>query len=154
VKLSTFRCDVRGIMDLIKEARTDGADQPTLLIIDDDAEWTDILKMFFLDKYRVEVINTACDAIEVARKHQPHVIILDLVMPSVDGFGVIHRLNDSGERRIPTILVTGWKTAEVEECAAAIGCAAVLSKPIDLGALDAVVSSVVNGSSATSAAVM
>lgn len=137
---------------MIKDAQAKVADQPTLLIIDDDTEWTDILKIFFLDKYRVEVVNTASDAIELARKHQPSLIILDLVMPSVDGFGVIHRLNDSGERRIPTILVTGWKTAEVEECAASVGCAAVLAKPIDLGALDSVVSSVMNGSEASQAA--
>lgn len=141
-------------MNFTKNGRTDGGDQRTLLIIDDDTEWTDVLKIFFLGKYRVEVVNTACDAIEFARKHQPSVIILDLVMPSVDGFGVIHRLNDSGERRIPTILLTGWKTAEVEECAASVGCAAVLAKPIDLLALDAVVSSVMNGSQAVSAAVM
>ena len=141
-------------MAVTKDARTDEADRRTLLIIDDDAEWTDILKLFFLDKYRVEVVNTACDAIDVARRHQPSAIIVDLVMPTVDGFGVIHRLNDSGEGRIPTILLTGWKTAEVEECAASIGCAAVLAKPIDLLALDAVVSSIMNRAGAMSAAVM
>ena len=139
-------------MNAIRDARTDEANKPILLIVDDDAEWTELLKMFFLDKYRVEVVNTACDAIEVARRHQPSAILLDLVMPTVDGFGVIHRLNDSGEGRIPTILLTGWKTAEVEECAAAIGCAAVLAKPIDLCALDAVVSSVMNRAVAAPAA--
>jgi two-component system response regulator (stage 0 sporulation protein A) len=80
----------------------------------------------------------------MVRQEQPGAIIVDLVMPSIDGFGIIYRLNDSSLVRIPTILLTGWKTAEVEECAAAIGCAAVLSKPVDLPVLDEVVSAVMS----------
>ena len=141
-------------MNATSDAQNDYLSQPTLLIIDDDAEWTEVLKLFFVGKYQVEVVNSASDALEVARSRQPSVIIVDLVMPSIDGFGVIHRLNDSGARRIPTILLTGWKTAEVEECATAVGCAAVLPKPIDLDALDAVVSSVMSAGGAAQAAIM
>jgi CheY-like chemotaxis protein len=141
-------------MDAIRSSREDTVDRATLLIVDDDKEWTDILKLYFVDKYQVHVVNSACEAIEIVRKEHPSVIIVDLVMPSIDGFGVIHRLNDSSEARIPTILLTGWKTAEVEECAAAVGCAAVLAKPIDLDDLSEVVSSVIGSPSALSATVM
>ncbi|HKP85752.1 MAG TPA: response regulator [Blastocatellia bacterium] len=116
----------------------------SLLIVDDDKDWTDLLRLYFLEKYEVQVVNSACEAMEVIRKEQPSVIILDLVMPMVDGFGIIRRLNDSSHARIPTILVTGWNTAEVEECATAVGCAAVLSKPIELDELDAAVSFVMS----------
>jgi CheY-like chemotaxis protein len=133
-------------MDAVMDARNDSVNQPTLLIIDDDMEWTEVLKLFFGGKYEVKVVNSAREALDIARSCRPSVIIVDLVMPSVDGFGVIHRLNDSGERPVPTILVTGWKTAEVEECAAAVGCAAVLPKPVDLDALAEVVSSAMKGS--------
>jgi CheY-like chemotaxis protein len=126
---------------------------PTLLIIDDDAEWTKLLAAYFLGKYDVRVANLAADAIEIVRKEKPNVIIVDLVMPSMDGFGVIHRLNDASHARIPTILLTGWKTAEVEECAAAIGCTTVLGKPISLSALDRVVSSIVSPGAAAAAVI-
>lgn len=141
-------------MGAIDTVESDEADRQTLLIVDDDREWTDVLKIFFIDKYRVQVINSAHEAIEIVRQQQPDVIIVDLVMPTIDGFGIIHRLNDSSQTSIPTILLTGWKTAEVEECAASVGCAAVLSKPIDLSVLDEVVSAVMNRSAAASVAAM
>lgn len=115
-------------------------ERQSLLIIDDDKDWTDLLKLYFLEKYEVRVANSSCDAMEIVRAQRPNVIIVDLVMPKIDGFGIIHRLNDSTENRIPTILLTGWNTVEVEECAASVGCDAVLSKPVELNALDEVVS--------------
>jgi CheY-like chemotaxis protein len=130
------------------------SDRQTLLIVDDDPEWTNILRIFFLDKYDVQVVNSACQAIDIVRREQPSVIIVDLVMPTIDGFGIIHRLNDSSQARIPTILLTGWKTAEVEECAASVGCAAVLSKPIDLPVLDEVVSEMMSRRAEASLAVI
>ncbi|HET8678121.1 MAG TPA: response regulator, partial [Blastocatellia bacterium] len=109
-------------MEIISSAKAEGLGYKTLLIVDDDTEWTELLRTYFHDKYEVRIANFAGDAIEIARNERPSVIILDLVMPSMDGFGMLHRLNDSTERRIPTSLLTGWNTAEVEECAAAAGC--------------------------------
>jgi CheY-like chemotaxis protein len=125
----------------------------TILIVDDDADWTQILKLFFLEKYDVQVVNSAGDAIEIARSARPSLIIVDLVMPTMDGFGMIHLLNDSAQSKIPTILLTGWNTAEVEECASAFGCAAVMGKPVDLLALDQMVASVISGAGVRAAAV-
>lgn len=129
-------------MEITSGAKVEGLGYKTLLIVDDDAEWTELLRMYFHDKYHVRVANFAGDAIEIVRNEHPSVIILDLVMPSMDGFGMLHRLNDSTERRIPTILLTGWNTAEVEECAAAAGCVAVLGKPVKLETLDEIISSI------------
>ena len=141
-------------MGVIQIQRIDETNRQTLLIVDDDPDWTNVLKIFFRDKYRVRVVNSAREAIDIVLREQPSLIIVDLVMPTIDGFGIIHRLNNSSETRIPTILLTGWKTAEVEECAASIGCAAVLSKPIELPELDEVVSAMMNGGAAVPAAVM
>jgi CheY-like chemotaxis protein len=121
------------------------------LIVDDDADWTQLLKLFFLEKYEVQVVNSAHDAIEVARSLRPSLIIVDLVMPTMDGFGMLHRLNNSAQTKIPTILLTGWNTAEVEECANAFGCAAVLGKPVDLFVLDQMVANVLDGAGAQTA---
>jgi putative two-component system response regulator len=115
--------------------------QRTLLIIDDSPEWTDLLSAFFSGKYRVQVTNSAKHAIQLALQDPPSVIIVDLVMPFVDGFGVIERLKDTPAGEVPTVLLTGWNTLEVEECAESIGCAAVLSKSASLFELDEAVSS-------------
>jgi two-component system response regulator VanR len=136
-------------MDATETVKIDEANRQTLLIVDDDPDWTNVLRIFFRDKYHVQVVNSARVAIEMVRQRPPSIIIVDLVMPAIDGFGIIHRLNDSSQTRIPTILLTGWKTVEVEECAASVGCAAVLSKPIDLPDLDEVISAVMSRSAAS-----
>ena len=53
------------------------------------------------------------------------------------------RLSDGACAPVPMILLTGWKTAEVEQCAASFGCVAVLGKTVDPGILEQVVASVV-----------
>ena len=133
----------------MNRAAHDVIERQSLLIIDDDEDWTDLLKLYFLEKYEVQVVNSSCDAMEIVHVQQPGVIIVDLVMPQIDGFGIIHRLKDSTEGRIPTIMLTGWNTVEVEECAASVGCDAVLSKPVELNALDEVVSLLMSQRQAT-----
>ncbi len=120
------------------------ADRQTLLVVDDDTEWTELLKFYFVDKYKVQAVNVAGDAIEMISQVQPDLIIVDLVMPSMDGFGIIHRIKNSNNGKIPIILVTGWNTQEVEECAASVGCAAVFGKPVSLPHLAETVSSLVS----------
>jgi CheY-like chemotaxis protein len=134
-------------VDTTATNRRDGADQRTLLIIDDDEDWTELLRNFFLDKYNVEVANLSSEAVEMACKRQPSLIIVDLVMPQVDGFGILRRLSDASQSHIPTILLTGWKSTEVEECAESFGCVAVLAKPISLYLLDQIVSSALSNQS-------
>jgi len=141
-------------MEQINRVVPDYIARQSLLIVDDDKDWTDLLKLYFLEKYDVRVANASCDAMEIIRAERPSLIILDLVMPTIDGFGIINRLNDSIENRIPTILLTGWNTVEVEECAVSVGCDAVLSKPIDLNALDEVVSYLMRQRCAASTTIM
>lgn len=129
-----------------------GADRLTLLVVDDDTEWTDLLKFYFVDKYQVRVVNVAGDAIEAISQERPDLILVDLVMPSMDGFGIIHRIKSTNDGKIPIILVTGWNTQEVEECAASVGCAGVFGKPVSLPHLEEAISSLVRAPSAVSAA--
>jgi two-component system, OmpR family, response regulator len=125
----------------ITESLVTASDRQKLLIIDDDLNWTDALRLLFLDKYDVEIVNSAEDALDKIRSARPDAIIVDLVMPTMDGFGLMRRMKD-GEANVPTILLTGWKTAEVEQCAASFGCAAVLAKPVEPELLEEVVSAV------------
>jgi len=112
-----------------------------LLIIDDDVEWTELLRVFFGGKYDVRVANSAEDGIAIVSTEPPAVIIADLVMPSVDGFGLMQRLNSMLEIPIPVVMTTGWDSADVQKCAAEMGCAAVLAKPVSLPDLEDLVRS-------------
>src|SRR5437764_13186468 len=127
----------------VTKSGMDAGERQKLLIVDDDRNWTEALRLFFLDKYDVEVVNSAAEALDKIRCDAPDAVIVDLVMPTMDGFGLMRRLSDGATSPVPMILLTGWKTAEVEQCAASFGCAAVLAKPVDPGILEQVVASVV-----------
>jgi two-component system response regulator (stage 0 sporulation protein A) len=124
----------------------DGITKNTLLVVDDDVEWTDLLRVFFSNKYAVSVANHADQAIEAIQREAPQVIILDLIMPSVDGFGLMHRIKDILPKTVPTVLTTGWGGSDLKECAESVGCVAVLSKPVSLTELETLVSSLMDGS--------
>ncbi|HXU35788.1 MAG TPA: response regulator [Blastocatellia bacterium] len=124
----------------------DGMTKKALLVVDDDVEWTDLLRVFFSNKYAVSVANHADQAIEAIRREAPHVIILDLIMPSVDGFGLMHRMKDILPKTVPTVLTTGWGGSDLKESAESVGCVAVLSKPVSLTELETLVSSLMDGS--------
>lgn len=124
----------------------DGITKNTLLVVDDDVEWTDLLRVFFSNKYAVSVANHADQAIEAILREAPKVIILDLIMPSVDGFGLMHRMKDILPQTVPTVLTTGWGGSDLKECAESVGCVAVLSKPVSLTELETLVSSLMDGS--------
>jgi DNA-binding NtrC family response regulator len=117
----------------------------TLLVVDDDVEWTDLLNIFFSHKYSVCVANHAEEAMESIVRQSPEVIILDLVMPAVDGFGLMQRMHDVLLLDVPTVLTTGWGSLDVKDCAESLGCVAVLSKPVSLLELDTLVSSLMDG---------
>ena len=127
----------------IKKPTTGGVDRQKLLIVDDDSYWAEALRLFLCDKYDVEVVNSAAEALAKIQSDTPDAVIVDLVMPVMDGFGLMRRLNDGACAPVPMILLTGWKTAEVEQCAASFGCAAVLGKPVEPGILEEVVAAVV-----------
>lgn len=120
-------------------SREDRADCDSILIIDDGPEWTDLLSAYFSPKYRVRSANSAEQAIEQALEDPPSVIIVDLLMPGIDGFGVITRLKDT-PAEVPTLLITGWNISDVETCAESVGFAGVLSKSASLGEIEEAVS--------------
>jgi len=80
-----------------------------ILVIDDEPEITDIVETFLTESgYTVEVENTAKNALEKARKFNPEVILLDIMMPDVDGYNVCQEIkNDPALAHIPVIFLTG-----------------------------------------------
>jgi DNA-binding response OmpR family regulator len=137
----------------VTKSKMDEAERQKLLIVDDDCNWTEALRLFFSDKYDVVVVNSATDALDKIRCDEPDAIIVDLVMPIMDGFGLMRRLSDGAVASVPIILLTGWNTAEVEQCAASFGCAAVLGKPVEPDVLEEVVATVVRSKGARAVSV-
>lgn len=101
------------------------AERHTLLIVDDTEINLDILLTVLSDDYDVGVALDGYSAVELARKLKPHLILLDIMLPGIDGFEVCRRLKaDRDVAGIPVIFLTSL-TQEVDE---ALG--------LELGAVD------------------
>ncbi len=109
-----------------------------LLIAEDDP---DILKLLhttltFRD-YRVITAPNGKDGLEIIRKELPALVIADIMMPKLDGFGLVHRLRiNPATRNIPVIFITATYVApEDKEFALTIGVTRFIQKPVDLDML-------------------
>lgn len=84
-------------------------DAKRLLLIDDDED----LRMLFELAMKKEGYDVACaeDGVKGLAKvavYNPHLIVLDLMMPLLDGFGVLRGLQSQGFSSIPVIVITGY----------------------------------------------
>lgn len=71
--------------------------------------------------------------IEMAQEHQPDLILMDIQLPTLDGYTVTRRLKaDDGTQQIPVIAVTSFAMKGEEDRAREAGCDAYVSKPIDI----------------------
>jgi CheY-like chemotaxis protein len=104
------------VFTLAIPARLGGAAAPAaelskkrVLIIDDDDTFRYILRQIIGNEPRYEVLeaNTGGDGLRLARDERPDVIVLDLLMPNVDGFTVLQQLNaDQRTSVIPVVVAT------------------------------------------------
>jgi signal transduction histidine kinase/CheY-like chemotaxis protein len=108
----------------------------TVLVVDDDATARDLLtRMLEAKGYRVIVARHGLEALALARQHRPQAITLDVMMPQLDGWGVLRQLKDDVELRdIPVIMVT---ILNERALAIPLGAAELLTKPIDRQRLSA-----------------
>lgn len=84
-------------------------DTAKILVIDDEPEITEIVETFLSEAgYTVAVINTSQEAVEKARAFKPNVILLDIMMPGMDGYDICHALKEDPDfGATPVIFLTG-----------------------------------------------
>lgn len=100
-----------------------------ILIIDDDPGMTDLLSVLLAPSgAETLVANTALDGLELARFGQPDVIILDLLMPEMNGVEVCKKIREFSA--VPILVVSALDSPKVIAQALDSGADAFLSKPI------------------------
>jgi signal transduction histidine kinase len=78
-----------------------------ILVADDNADMRDYLHRLFSQRWQVEVVADGEQALLAAARQRPDVIVSDVMMPRLDGFGLIERLrSDEATRHIPVILLS------------------------------------------------
>jgi len=110
-----------------------------MLIIDDEVTFTNIVKLTLegRENYEVSVENNSRMALTAARKVSPDLIILDVVMPGIDG-GEVHTqlMADPVLRRIPVIFLTAIvRQKEVDDHNGMIGGSFYIAKPVSADGL-------------------
>ena len=101
------------------------SEYPLIMIVDDSATNIDILVGMLKDQYRLTIAKTGERALELTRRHLPDLILLDLVMPGMDGFAVCEQLKAQAHTRdIPVIFITAMDQKEQK------------TRGFDLGAVD------------------
>jgi diguanylate cyclase (GGDEF)-like protein len=102
----------------------------TLLIVDDEKQNRALLTELLKDDYRLILAKNGVQALELATEHKPDLILLDVLMPEMDGHAVIRALkNDERTHDIPVIFVSALDSAESEERGLELGAVDYISKP-------------------------
>jgi two-component system, OmpR family, response regulator MprA len=111
--------------------------EPVLLVVDDDPALRSVLRRGLGGLgYRVECVPSGRAALRAVVAHRPDVVILDLMLPDVDGTEVC-RLLRRIEPRLPVLMLTG-RDAELDQVAGLdAGADDYITKPVSLHVLDA-----------------
>jgi CheY-like chemotaxis protein len=120
----------RGVSVPITDAER--SSRPTILIAEDHEDSREALRTL-LDAfgYRVETANNGREAVESALAQQPDLILMDVMMPELDGFEATRRLRENtGFRQVPIVALTAMEGARERVMAA--GCDDYVAKPIDV----------------------
>lgn len=105
-----------------------------LLVAEDDPTFRAlVVELLRGEGYLVVEAADGVELLELARRHDPCLVLTDQHMPRLDGTEALGRLRAEG-RRCPAVLVTSFADADLREAARALDCR-VLDKPVDVSLL-------------------
>ena len=92
-------------------------EKATVLAVDDTPENLDVVKGILADHYHIKVAVNGHIALKIAQSQSPDLILLDIMMPDIDGYEVCRQLkSDPATRDIPVIFLTAkGETADEAE---------------------------------------
>ena len=110
----------------------DDLPKKSILAVDDTPENLDIVKAILAPEYAVRVAINGETALKVAKSRHPDLILLDVMMPGMDGFEVCRQLKENPVTRdIPVIFLTGKAEPESKAKGLQLGAVAFVMKPAD-----------------------
>jgi diguanylate cyclase (GGDEF)-like protein len=112
-------------------------EKETILIVDDDPDLTELIKTVLHKKgYKTLIAENGIRAIDLALKHIPTLILLDIMMPELDGFAVCQKLRDNFyTSHIPIIVLTCREELESKVKGLSIGADDYITKPFNFSEL-------------------
>ena len=118
-----------------------------LLLIDDCATQRDFYEMTLAQDFNVLTAARGTDGLALAAVERPDVIVLDVMMPGLDGWETCTKIkSDPITADIPVILLTGSNDLNLSDHAVAVGASALLKKPCPAETLRESVVAAIGGS--------
>jgi two-component system cell cycle response regulator len=110
------------------------SDAPSILVIDDSADVHRLLAARLKSEgLQITCVKTGEEGLAYLHENRPTVILLDLVMPGLDGFEVLRRIKDSSKTMdIPVIVLSGLSSPQDKVTAFDLGAVDYICKPFDL----------------------
>lgn len=102
----------------------------TILIIDDETSNVKILSAELKSDHNIIVAKSGPKGLEAIEIHKPDLVILDIIMPGMDGFSVIKHIKNTPEiKDTPVIFISGMDGGKKEEFGLTLGAADYIYKP-------------------------
>ena len=124
---------------------------PTILLVEDFDDTRLMMKMWLLKKgYRVLEAETGEEGVEMAQKEKPDLIIMDMMMPGMNGLDATQLIRQDGAlRQTPIVAVSAYGVNEYRSIALEAGCNEYVSTPFDPQTLADLIESLLIGADQT-----
>lgn len=108
------------------------SERPTVLVVDDNRLNIDLLVDVLKDDYRLLVALNGVTALDIVANSLPDIILLDIMMPEMDGYEVCRRLkSEKRTSQVPVIFITAKSQSEDEAKGLALGAVDYITKPVN-----------------------
>lgn len=110
-----------------------------ILIVDDDPAILEVLRALFSDgRFEIMTAQRGADAVTIARSHRPDAVLLDIIMPGMDGVKVLRAIRTM-DSSIPVIMLTADDDEKVARDTLMMGAFDYVSKPFNFDDLHGIV---------------
>jgi DNA-binding NtrC family response regulator len=108
-----------------------GPELDKVLVVDDEVSTRESLRMILKDHFRVETAESGEEALELINREEPQVIILDIIMPGLDGMEVLQQIRELNPD-IPVIMLTATQMVRTAVEAMKSGAFDYINKPFEV----------------------
>lgn len=101
-----------------------------ILLVEDDLMIVEMYKLRMEEEgYEVIVTEKGSEAIKIAGKEKPHIILLDIILPEIDGFAILQAIKDQAStKKIPVVLLTNLSQESDQQKGSKLGAAGYFVK--------------------------
>jgi DNA-binding response OmpR family regulator len=102
--------------------------KPKILVVEDDKKMAELIRLYLeKDGYRVQVVHDGGEGLELGRRHTQDLIVLDLMLPTIDGLDIARMLR--AESNVPIIMLTARSTEDDKLLGLDVGADDYITKP-------------------------